>query len=158
MAITAKATWIQSSDGLTVTLMDLSDYNIGGNPPATSYARTWVIRSSTGSILYTLPIPNGELDVSFSNTVDKFYSATLSFVGTPSVSDYVMDFGTTQIEANMVDARLINNCKVNCSPKNNDSLLRGFIYMNRAERSILYSGNGTRFNNFITASKLWLQS
>lgn len=158
MALATKATYVQSSNGLTVTLKDLSDYGVSGNPQATNYARTWVVKDAVGSTLFTLPIPTGQLEVSFANTVDKFYSATLSFVGTPSVSPLLLEFGTSQLEANMVDAKLINNRNGSCTSKSDDSLTRGFIYMNRAERSVLYTGNGTRFNNFITASKKWLQS
>lgn len=157
MALVPSGSQEQASDGSPVTLLDTSNYNVGGNPPAANWARTWVVKNAAGTTLFTLPIPTGQLTVEFANPVDQYYSATLSFVGSPPVSPITIEFGASQIEANMLDARLVNSCGQKCNAKGMEAIKMGFIYFNRAERSVLYTNNGTRFNNFITAANKWLR-
>lgn len=157
MALPPKAGWAQSTDGKTITLTDQSDY-IASGTPITDYTRTFVVKNAIGTVLHTLPIPSGQLSVTYSVTKDEYYSATLSFVGSPSVADVTIDYGTEQFEWNALDQKLAIGC--GCSPcGSSDKKIRyGFIYLQIANRSLRYVGLGTKFNVNINASLSWLQS
>lgn len=153
---TPNASWTQSTDGKTLTLTDTSNW-VGNDQGylITDFTRKFILKNSIGTVLAELPLTGSNLSVTYSVTKDEYYSAELVITGTPSFSK-VINFGTTMFEYNLLDSLLAIACDCGCGTKQSEKIRWGFMYLNRAERVVLY-GNGTKFNSYINASFAWLK-
>lgn len=156
MAVQPALGFYQSTDALTLTLVDESVYT---TPPITDYTRKvqlWTGKDGTGTMLDELDFVDSELTVDYALTADKYISAVLIFTGSPAVADTTINFTTQQFEVNALNSLLNANCGCGTTKTCGKSTM-GFIYLYQSQVATL-AGNSGLANSFIQSSLKWLNS
>lgn len=142
----------QSSDGKTLTFVDESAIA----SPISNYTRTvqlWSGINGTGSLITTLTFAGSELTVDYAITEDRYWSARLIYIGSPTQTSVVINFVSRRFELNLLISNSKKNC--GCTTKNCDSKFNGFIDYYLANEATKI-GNSGAANLFISSSYKWL--
>jgi hypothetical protein len=149
-------TGIQSSDGLTLTLTDGSNYgsNNEGYIISNFTTRNVVLTASDNSVLATLPLGSG-LTVTYPLTADKYITATLVLAGVAPYSTFI-NLPLGRITQNLYQVLLASvGCCANHST--NEKLEAGDIYFRGCDLAGI-SGNGLSFDSNISSAFKYLNS
>ena len=96
------------------------------------------------------------LSVDYLVTRDEYYSATLSFTGSPALSPVTINFGLSRFADNKFDSILAPTC--GCGNKSTkQKLTEANLYFRGAEKAVLY-GKGVEYNSYIGSAFTWLNS
>lgn len=145
-------TYTQQADGKALIFNDGTSYD----DPITNYTRVVELfsgKDATGSLLFTVPFVGTNLTTTQAITADQYWSAKMTWVGSPSIAPVIINFVSTRFEYNLLFEAENKGC--GCVKGNCSKTFNGFIDLYLAQVATGF-GNSGLANTFITASKSWL--
>ena len=153
MANIPKIEYSQSTDGKILTLIDATEYD----SPIGNYTRTvelWSSINGSGTLIATLAFTGTNTTVQYSLASDRYISAKLIFVGSPTITPVYVNFVTTQYEWNALYN--LNGAKCGCVKAGScDAKFNGFIDLYTSQVAT-QAGNSGLANTLINSSYKWL--